>query len=631
MLSKNNLFGIVAIVLTVLVLCSFKPNRPEKFYVDPLKGDDGNKGTIEKPFKSFDKALLVVGERVKKGLLSDKIFLRGGVYRKASEKTSYWLDLKGTTEDYSLVSAMPCKAGTAGCVQRESGKWYEKVVFDDSQKIKSAWKKVDGHDGVWSTNPGYVRHEWTTQNLWPWRRTKVGFPVTNHDETPATTLFTVAPYMLLQDGQPTIWVDSVVNLTKPGLRTYDHATGTLYVWPCDGKDPNQSEMETWYGGDLEYEKGILYLDGEGRGMFHGNMEYAAIEGCEFRMFVRLFEFQRRGYEREQDREIQRHVRIEDNLFQYGWMHFLLDANTIYEKDGIRPHFEDRSNWLVRNNVFYRPSREVFQVHGADHIFENNVVIDHNGPWAGPAVCAGMMNARNMNNLIVRNNYIVGHGNTAYHPGTVFMIEVAGRDSQHSKGGDYMYDGPDYENNLIANVTSGDAFVIGKGDVRMRDITIRNNIIATNRKGTAIQIASPQKNLKIENNIFCDQANVISVYGKQSPMKNPPLPSTVSIRNNIFMNNQALIDHQFFDTPEGSVISIEHNWFSNPELATGTDILKTDIEFVNPERFDFRIKSKDAKDIYAGKIGPYTGNDPAALVTRWKNSAEKAPEALPVKQ
>lgn len=627
---KINSFVVVTIILTVLALSAFKANRPATFYVDGVKGDDGNKGTIEKPFKTLDKALLVVGERVKKGQLSDKIFLRGGVYRKASKKTSYWLDLKGTPDDYALISAMPCEAGTPGCVQRESGKWYENVVFDDSQKIQTAWKRVEGHDGVWATNPGFVRHEWTTQNLWPWRRAKAGFPVTDHDETPATTLFTVAPYMLLQDGQPTVWVDFLADLTEPGHHTYDHSTGTLYVNPFGNKNPNESTIETWYGGDMEYEEGILYLDGEGRGMLHGNMEYAGIVGCEFRMFARLFEFQRRGYDREEDREIQRHVTIEDNLFQYGWMHFLLDANTIYEKDGIRPRFEDRSNWLVKNNVFYRASREVFQVHGADHVFESNAVIDHNGPWAGPAACVSILNARNMDNLVVRNNYIVGQANSPYHAGSVFMMEVAGRDSQHSNGGDYLYDGPDYENNLIANVSWTAAFVLGKGDVRMRNITIRNNIIATNKHGVAIQISSPQQNLRIENNIFCDQSEVISVYGKGSPMKNPPLPSTVSIRNNIFMGNHALIDQRFFDTPGGSNIDIRHNWFDNDEFAVGTDIPKVDLTFVDPEKFDFRIKSKNAKDIYEQNIGPFNDDASLKMVARWKEFFEKQPKALPAK-
>ena len=526
---------------------------------------------------------------------------------------------------------MPCEPGTAGCVQRESGKWYEKVVLDDAQKINTPWKRVEEHHGVWATNPGYVRHEWTTQNLWPWRRTKVGFPVTDKDDTPESTLFTAAPYMLLQDGQASIWADSVAALTTPGWHTYDHTTGTLYVRPFDDKDPNNCEMETWYGGDQDYDKGILYLDGEGRAMFHGNMEYAGIVGCEFRMFLRVFEFQRRGYKRKEDREIQKHVRIEDNLFQHGWIHLLLDANTIYQEDDerIRVRFDDRSNWLVRNNVFYRPSREVFQVHGADHVFENNFVIDHVGPWAGPAACVSVLNARNMNNVQVRNNYIVGHGNTRYHASSIFMIEAAGRDSEHSKSGDYIYKGPTYENNLIANVTAGAAFVLGKGDLRMNDITIRNNVIATHLKGNTIQLSSPQQNLKIENNIFYNVSQVVGVYGKGSPMANPPLPSTIAIRNNIFMDNQSIIDLKVFEAPAESTIAIDHNWFANGEFEMGTDNITGEIQFVNPEAFDFRIRSGNAGEIHAEKIGPYHGDDPSAIATRWKQLFEQAPKALPV--
>ena len=623
-------YSIAAIVtaVTVLVFCSFRGKAPEKFYVDPQKGNDRNEGTIDKPFRSLDKALSVVGERVKAGQLSDKIFLRGGVYRKATSKTSYWLDLKGTPDDYAMISAMPCEPGAKGCVQRSSGKWYENVVFDDGQFIKGRWTRVEGHKGVWTTNPGYVRHEWTTQNLWPWRRTPAGFPVTNHDDTPATTLFTVAPYMLLQDGQPSIWADSVEALTKPGLHTYDHASGQLYIFPAGNKDPNKAEIETWYGGDEDYEEGILYLDGEGRGMFHGNMQYAAIVGCQFKMFIRLFEFQRRGYLHEKDREIQKYVKIEDNTFQYGWMHFLLDANTIYTADGERIHarFEDRSNWTVRYNLFYRPSREVFQVHGADHVFENNFVIDHVGPWAGPAACVAVLNARNMDNLQVRNNYIVGHGNTRYHPSSVFMMEVAGRDSDHSRNGDYIYKGPTYEHNLIANVAAGPTFVLGKGDVRMRDITIRNNIIATNVRGSAIQISSPQLNLKIENNIFYDQAQVITVFGKGSPMQNPPLPSSISMRNNIFSGNKSLIDPRLFETPEGSNIAIDHNLFAGADKVTGTNVVTSPVEFANPAQFDFTLPSKQAESIFGGGFGPDTE---AVFLSQWKKVFEKCPAALPV--
>jgi hypothetical protein len=362
------------------------------------------------------------------------------------------------------------------------------------------------------------------------------------------------------------------------------------------------------------------------------MEYAGIVGCELRMFLRIFEFQRRGYKREEDREIQRYVRIEDNFFEHGWMHFLLDANTIYEQDDerIRVRFDDRSNWLVKNNVFYRPAREVFQVHGADHVFENNFVIDHIGPWSGPSACVSVLNARNMNNVQVRNNCIIGHANSSYHASSVFMIETAGHDSQHSQGGDYRYKGPTYENNLIANVSDGATFVLGKGDIRMKDITIRNNIIATQAKGNTIQLSNPQQNLRIENNIFYNLSQVIGVYGKGTPMSTPSLPSTISIRNNIFMGNKSLFDDRLFETPEGSEISIEHNWFGNSEAETGTDILEARLQFTNPAELDFGISSGNADEIYKLKIGPYYGDDPSALTTRLKELVDWAPKALPLK-
>jgi hypothetical protein len=209
-----------------------------------------------------------------------------------------------------------------------------------------------------------------------------------------------------------------------------------------------------------------------------------------------------------------------------------------------------------------------------------------------------------------------------------MIEVAGRDSEHSHDGDYIYKGPTYENNLIAGVTKSPAFVLGKGDVRMRGITIRNNIIATNQQGPAIQISSPQKDLIIENNIFMDQSEVINVHGKGSPMQNPPLPSTISIRNNIFSANMSLIDPRLFDAPAGSSIEIDHNLFADKDVVIGKDVVTSPIEFASPARFDFTITTKNQENILRQGFGPYT--EPAAL-GRWKELYDKIPAALPAGQ
>ena len=171
-------------------------------------------------------------------------------------------------------------------------------------------------------------------------------------------------------------------------------------------------------------------------------------------------------------------------------------------------------------------------------------------------------------------------------------------------------------------------MLGKGDVRMRGITIRNNIIATNKEGPAIQISSPQKDLRIENNIFIDQSEVISVYGKGSPMQNPPLPSTISIRNNIFAANKSLFDRRLFDMPEGSDISIDHNLFADGDTVTGTNVVKLSIEFDDPRHFDFAITSKDGENILSQGFGPYTEASSFAL---WADLSKKIPTALPVDQ
>lgn len=624
---KNKQIHILALFYFTLLI--FQEGICKDFYVDPVHGNDNNKGTLSNPYLTLEKALKEVALRVDSGLLSDKIYLRAGVYKKQSAKTLYQLRLKGTANNLSLISAMPCSPDSPGAVQRKSGKWYERVVFDDAQVIKTKWVKDESHPGVWKTNPGYVRHEWTHQNLWCFSRPKPGYPLSPDDSTPHTTSFTVAPYMLLQDNEPYIWMDSVSQLVTPGLHTYDHPTNTLYIHPFSGKDPNSCRIESWYGGPEYYEEGILYLDGEGRALFNGNMEYAGIVGCEFRMVTRLFELERRGYVKEEDRKIQRHVTIEDNLFEYGWTHFLLDANTIYfpDEDRIRPRFDDRMKWLVRNNVFYRPEREVFQVHGANHVFEYNEVIDHTGPWAGPAGCVGTMNSRNMKNYTVRYNYISGNGLTRYSYGNFLVMEVVGK-PQSDEAGDYINGPVLIENNLITNFKAGSVFLLGKGNIRMRNVTIRNNILGSNVKDPLIVLSNPQQNLVIENNLFYNNSKILSVAGKESPLKAPPLASSIFIRNNMFVGNKSLIDVRLYDVVPGSSVVIDNNLFSNnEEEPIGTNALTIPVEFMDPANGDFRIKSGNANEIYKKGIGPYLKDGSFDEKAQWWKICQQARNAL----
>jgi len=598
------------------------------YYVDPESGIDQNPGSLDLPFRTLDKALEVVNSNASHGFLSDKIYLRSGIYKKTSDHTLYQLNLQGTHDDYALLSAMPCEPETPGCVERKSGQWYEKVIFDDAWIIDTSWQRLNDDSRIWVTDPGYTHLEWTHQNIWPWNKY---VPATKNDDTPETTSFTVAPYMLLQDGEPTFWVDSLHQLLEPGHRFYDQQTHRLYIRPFGDQDPNQCLIETWYGGPENYEIGTLHLDGEGRGIFDGNLKYAAIKGLEFRMFNKIFEFARRHYQQEEDRKIQQDVLFEDNYCKYGWIHVLLDANTVIEEvpGVIRPKYQDRARWLVRNNIYYRPSREVFQIHGDDHIFEHNIIIDHLGPWAGPAACVSAVNTRNTRNMQIRYNFVLGQGNNRWHSGSVFMIESG---SEHADAnGDYLFGGQTYEGNLIADVSSGSAIVLGKGGARLKDITVKNNIFATNQQTATFKIGSPHHNLNISGNIFYDQKQIIEITDNGRKLKYDSLPSTIAFTGNLVIENRHLFDHEFINSHSLSAIQIDSNYwwlnqdqnYQSPDLESGLTV------FNNPEKYDFTwsdaFKHYIKKNQLMGIEKNLTGSK------QWQYWQEKFPLLVPLKK
>lgn len=577
-----------AVLLCGAIQASASPASPgsRSFYVDPAKGSDRADGRLSSPFQTLERALAEVDARVRHGIRSDKIYLRGGVYRNDTPKTKWLLNLRGAPEDYAVLSAMPAAPNAPGAVRRKTGQWYERVVFDDAQRVATPWKPVSGLPNVWQTNPGFVKLEWTHQNLWPWRGPRLTF--TNSDATPRTTAFTVAPYMLLQDGEPLLWAGTPEDIREAGVRSYDQSTDTLYVRPLGDRDPNSCKFESWYGGP-EPNGDLLLLDGEGRSLFDGTLEYAAIRGIEFRMFTRLLEFHRQKYDNESERAIQRNVLVEDNLFQYGWIHLLVDGNTVFAReDGrILPRYADRSDWQVRHNVFYRPARECFQVHGDDHVFEHNHIVEHGGPWAGPAAVVSVLNARNSRNIKIRYNFIEGNGDSKWHAGSVFMLEVASTHADAS--GDCRYGGQTYEYNLFANITRGTGIVLGKGNCRLTNITIRGNIFAGHREDPAIGLGSPQANLRIEDNIFYNAKKAISVM-TASEVGFKAKPGTVTIRGNTFVNNGTAIDPLLPRLAGSGLISIDANrFFNNGDQPAGTNAATGDPGFKNPAGFDFRRK------------------------------------------
>ena len=83
---KKSIFRLL-LVLGLIYYFTFtgSVSASSSFYVDPKNGKDSNSGSLSTPFKSLEKALQVVSDRVDSGIRSDKIYLRGGRYR--SSKT----------------------------------------------------------------------------------------------------------------------------------------------------------------------------------------------------------------------------------------------------------------------------------------------------------------------------------------------------------------------------------------------------------------------------------------------------------------------------------------------------------------------------------------------------------------
>ncbi len=601
------------------VMAAALPLLAADFVVDPQRGSDFGPGDRERPFLTLEKALEHVRARASREQRSDRIFLRGGVYRMTSTATQYWLTLLGRPGAPAVLSAMPAEPGANGAVPRRSGRWYERVVFDDGWRITTPWIPTPGRPGVWETRPGFHLNEWTPDKL-KWALAANRLP----EQVPGVHRFTLAPYMVLQDDRPTVWADGLEALRTPGDRWYDFVSGTLYLRPFDGRDPNACRLESWYGGPDK--NGHLLRDGEGRGLFDGNLEHAEIRGVEFRLLTRTFEFHRRGYAAEWERVRQRHVLFEDNEWRYCFIHLLLDANTVLPRgeptgDGlIPPAFADRAHWTVRHNLFFRPTKECFQVHGEGHVFEHNAIVEHGGPWAGPAARVGAVNCRNMPGAIIRHNFIWGHDQNQWDAGSVFMIEAQGRSHADAQG-DNLFGGQVYEHNVFAGINAGPVLVLGKGGVRMRGITVRYNVFAGTHRGDTIAIASPHQGLRIEHNLFFDQERPIAV-ARSGALREPARPSTIAVRHNVFVGNGSTINPWLLEAASGSEIEITGNHFhDNRGASLGSAASAGDPRFLAPAALDFRLAPDSPLRRLAPVPGPYAADgSPAGGAEWWRQRA-----------
>lgn len=569
------------------------PYPPEGFFVDPARGSDENDGSFEQPFKTLQHACDVVRDRVEAGILGDDIYLRAGVYRMERYIPGIGsfvvCRLEGTPDDPAMISAMPAFPDTPGAVQRKSGRWYERVVFDDSSRITKTWKRVDGLPHVWKVHLELPKSYYN----WP--------PI---DDIFGTNDLNIAPAMMLQDGRPLLWGRSPKALTQPGMRYYDAEKGNIYIRSFDDTDPNTTVIEMWPTAKSQKSN---------RQVFAGTYRYAVIRGMEFRLIMGVTkpQYEDLRYDGHTYPNLREHVTFEDFDSYFLKNHFMHErsSNVAY--------------WTIRNARIYGPPREVLQISGPGHVFQNNLVIQPHPLWS-PLNIAGVMNLRRMPEAAIRGNAFYGNGRMTPRQlkgGTIVQFELY---PKHREPG-----GPDaattygvrIENNLFFH-NKGIVISLGKGCTRMRNIAIRGNVFYDHER-SAIQVYDAQKNLVIEHNTFYGTDEPVSTIQSNRCTDHAlgaNYPSTVRIRRNIFAHTQGKALGEKLTNPGNpeDKITIKENLFVDSPPLGKKAITAGSAGLRDPAGLDFRPRANSPAVRSGHDIGAYDRDTEAAPGTDWWN-------------
>ncbi|MBN1673822.1 MAG: right-handed parallel beta-helix repeat-containing protein [Kiritimatiellae bacterium] len=599
--------GIVLIVTGLLVPLA---HAGQAFYVDAAKGGDENPGTLAAPFRTLRQALGVVNTRAAAGVRSDKIFLRGGVYKEEKPAKQgeglYQLNLRGTPADHAVLSAMPSEPNAPGAVQRKSGRWYERVVFDDGQVVKGPWEKVPGTAHIWTCKPDFKNSGWIRGDKFVKQR--YGY---------STRTRPGAQFCVLQDGEALLWANQVtagskrlcnlylndlesVKALEPGYRAYDVDEATLYVWLHGNKNPNECLIEAWTGL-------------RGRNIFNGDLVHATVRGMEFRLFENVL-VPRAKYE--EARTLQ-HVLWEDTDFFYGFRGIMYDIAKYEEEITYTPKFRNVSyreshHWHIRHNRFYRVSGECLQVMGEGNIVEYNDFIEKAHPCFGPKSWVSCCNWRSCTGLIVRGNYIYGNcPDSKSGGGYTFVFEsvppIALRQGPPPRDGEFIFEYNVFLNNSSTGQRAA-VLELGKGTGVFKNMVIRHNIFANSRARNTVGVSTPHENLLIHNNVFYREPCAIGYtgYGKAGDKRKlfGDLPSTVCIKDNIFVGCETTVHEKIAMPKATDRVMIERNLFFECEPLGRSAIAGRDPLFRDPAKLDFRVRPGSPAIAAGDDIGVY---------------------------
>ena len=647
---KNKFLMLKSLIMIAMIVFTFVTiaysEESKVFYIDPINGVDNNPGTIDKPFKSFQTGLDTVSRRVNSGIRGDKIILRKGIYKqtKSTRRGLYHFNLKGTLDKPTIISAMPAKPHAIGAIQRKSGKWYERVIFDDSSEIRSGWQKVESNSRLWKVKLPYKDAKYGVEMVGKLVRQAYNQDsiFADNDEPvekgSINQYVNLAPFMMLQNGKPLKWSSTISGIKKPGTRYYDYQKHEIYLRPYQDIDPNTVVFETW-NSHPNQRWHRTFIDGE--------LEHVRFEGVEFRLFHQIAKEgwgieqkysqkypkawkRKRSRAGEEDVKIKeykyRYVTFEDIDFKCCMFHFFGE----FRKIGNRGNWTNVAFWTIRNCRFFYSTNELLQIICPDSVFEYNEIFEPH-PRYCPLNYVSVCNIRRMPRLVIRRNLFYGNNLgeiDSKNKGGPFILWETRKHHRLEGSYDFYNDGTIIEDNFFLQTKIVPFIMMGRGGVRMRNIVVRRNIFMDSET-SGILLMDPHKNLQIYNNIFFRCKTGIDVVDKFKKDRGDDmiyfantrafkgLNNTAKICDNIFVKCRTAM-HKFIyhSKNPNDKIEVIRNLFYDTGRAGGLDGINGDPLFKNSNKFDFRLSAGSPAIVDQHDIGVYDYDSPIMAGTDW---------------
>ncbi|MCC6393045.1 MAG: right-handed parallel beta-helix repeat-containing protein [Bryobacterales bacterium] len=604
----------------ILVCCVLLPAMGAEYYVAP-GGNDGNPGTLERPFRRIQKAADVMGP-------GDTCWVRQGVYRETVRPRK-----AGTPEKPVRFSAYPGETVVLSGTESISGEWrpyrgsifqidtpqkFDQLFWDGRMMIEARWPNARLDDlldrSSWARGAAGSAHgrivdpelaktgvDWTgalatlnvAHQFFTWTR-----PVLRYE--PSGTMFEYPadlPGLAGFAAHPTGtgWDDDryylsgkLEALDSPGEFFLDRQAGILYFWPPDGRNPAGRQVEA-KARDFAF-------------------DVASLDGCElrgFHFFAATFQFKR----------CNRGVVDGCHLLYPAYARGLTDMEA-KPAPLVRTVMTGSQN-VIRNSSLAFSSTGGFEMSGAENTLENNLI--HDVCWNGSLryVGASLTTPAGSPPSMARRNTIFRTGNTGlsfqgpaiveynhvYDGGLACKdVSLVYTQEPEAAGSVIRYNwvhGCHTEPNVFWN-NPGNGLGI-RGDDQTRELTVHHNVVwDAGRDGILVK----GDGNKVYNNTVFEigeagrTGNYISLHtmpeSSKPFRKQAPLLPVQNAHSEIFNNAARTITCDQNGTPFPAGANNANNFTSE------------DLRLEDPGNFDFR-PAADSPLIDRGRVLPgFTG-------------------------